>query len=230
MRRRFGVNACSVEAPGPVCRTPSRVTCDVLHKVRGTSDAVLLCNSWSSGGEKGPPGHARPRRRHADPNGFTVVEILIALALVGLLSAIAIPQLLGAREKALREKCEEHRHALDGELVLEAASWYEYPERRASLPPRLPTNAPLNLIATIHVAERHLEPNALRDAQAPPCSSTGNFFVGNPNCAFAVTLDFEQMPRRCQVALLPLPGTDSVFLIHRNYEDVLAGHLVDLAR
>lgn len=40
------------------------------------------------------------RRAKAKPDGFTMVELMIVVAIIGLLSAVAIPQFLNARNRA----------------------------------------------------------------------------------------------------------------------------------
>jgi prepilin-type N-terminal cleavage/methylation domain-containing protein len=50
-------------------------------------------------------------------NGFTLVELLIVVAIIAILSAIAIPQLLGAREKSRHASCQTALHTLDGDVV-----------------------------------------------------------------------------------------------------------------
>lgn len=48
--------------------------------------------------------------------GFTLVELLVALAIMSILTVVVVPKILGSREKAMTNACLAAFHAMDGEL------------------------------------------------------------------------------------------------------------------
>jgi len=52
--------------------------------------------------------------RHLTPRGFTLVEIMIVVLIIGLLLGIAIPNMIKARERSAANTCQTHlRHLHD---------------------------------------------------------------------------------------------------------------------
>ena len=50
-------------------------------------------------------------------SGFTLIELLLVLAIIGIISAIAIPALLGQRERAKAKSTQENAVAIAGECA-----------------------------------------------------------------------------------------------------------------
>ena len=48
------------------------------------------------------------------PSAFTLVEIMIVVAIIGLLAAIAVPNYVGARKKAQQGACIRNLQQIDG--------------------------------------------------------------------------------------------------------------------
>lgn len=57
-------------------------------------------------------------RKFLGKGGFTLVEIMIVVAIIGLLAAIAIPNFMKAREKAQTNACVANLRQVDGAITL----------------------------------------------------------------------------------------------------------------
>ena len=60
-------------------------------------------------------------RNRFGKGGFSFVEILVITAIIGLLSSIAIPNLLASREAAIRNKCVANLKQIHGSVNMWAA-------------------------------------------------------------------------------------------------------------
>ena len=57
-------------------------------------------------------------RKMLGEKGFTLVEIMIVVAIIGLLAAIAIPNFMRARERAQQNACIANLKQMDGAITL----------------------------------------------------------------------------------------------------------------
>ena len=58
-----------------------------------------------------------PRSRHEKQSGFTLIELLLVLAIIGIISAIAIPALLGQRARARDKACQDNVSSVVADLI-----------------------------------------------------------------------------------------------------------------
>ena len=73
--------------------------------------------------------------------GFTVVELLVAVAIIGILAAILLPALARAREAARRASCANNLRQVGLAFQMYASEWND------RLPPQQPVNGPTYVFA-----------------------------------------------------------------------------------
>jgi prepilin-type N-terminal cleavage/methylation domain-containing protein len=109
------------------------------------------------------PARCTPARRAAQ-RGFTVLELLVAIAIIGLLAALLLPALMAAREAARRTACSNHLRQLGTAFQLHHDRTGELPVawRQASADQQFAYGWATQLLPDIEQANlaRHLNPSA----------------------------------------------------------------------
>ena len=66
-------------------------------------------------------------KKHRNQKGFTLIELMIVIAIIGILAAIAIPQFSAYRAKSYNSASLSDARNLKTDLEAYYAEWDEYP-------------------------------------------------------------------------------------------------------
>jgi prepilin-type N-terminal cleavage/methylation domain-containing protein len=101
----------------------------------------------------------RKRPDHKRQGGFTLVEIMIVVLIIGILLSIAVPNFVGARERAWTNTCHENLKKIDHSKMVWAINEGKAPEETATW--------------------ADLVPSILQ--KQPSCPTHGDYAIGNGN-------------------------------------------------
>lgn len=111
--------------------------------------------------------------KHRAIKAFTLVEIMIVVAIIGIIIAIAVPAFLRARENSRGQACQENLSKIDGA------------KEQYALEFKLSNDSAIDMAALTN-------PNGCADGEGylkkvPACPSTGDYAVNNvgtdPSCS-----------------------------------------------
>jgi prepilin-type N-terminal cleavage/methylation domain-containing protein len=120
----------------------------------------------------------RPKNRKA---GFTLVEIMIVVLIIGILLAIAIPNFVSARESARAKSCVGNLKQIDSATQQYCMDKKMDATKYTATPPTIDTVAATGLVGTTGYIR-----------SAPGCPSGGTYAVaaaitGSPTCSVPTT-------------------------------------------
>jgi prepilin-type N-terminal cleavage/methylation domain-containing protein len=132
---------------------------------------------------------ARPKK----PGGFTLIEILVAVAIMGVLTAMTFPALLGARAMAKQGSCANKLRQIAMAMAMYRDDFGELAPHLSSLHPTYVTSPSLFLCPQDPVEGRHDGGDYLEgDAYLP----TGVSYTYVPNWKYAWELGWWRQPPR----------------------------------
>ncbi len=107
--------------------------------------------------------------------GFTLVEIMIVVAIIGIIIAIAVPAFLRARENARGRACQENLTKIDGA------------KEQYALEKKLGNTAAAPALTDLVGNDKYIK-------TTPACPAGGTYTVGDyatvPVCSYVATGDF----------------------------------------
>jgi len=116
---------------------------------------------------------------HSRKSGFTLVEIMIVVLIIGILMAIAVPNFIKARENSRRNSCVANLKEIDGA------------KEQYAMDNKLATGDNTITMALLTGANGYLK-------STPSCPSSGAYTINavgtNPTCSLSAAPDLHVLP------------------------------------